>query len=241
MEGESLCAAVVFRPLLIDQKYCQMIDLLLRLCTEEIAVNESSYQWGVDDLSVLPRPFHYAAGLRQDGDIPPFVALEMIHSHIEADTHLMPFAAFPTVSSATPSTSVAEAAPVQSIVIPEEDYKLLHAAAKASDCTASAWVGAVLTILLYELNTVEDAKTIRFPLQPVDARRYVPEGSPNFFGVAIGGGNVDIKDLKAVKSALSDLKKEGPIPGSFWTVSKEYKQGLEKLKVRAARNAFIEP
>lgn len=208
-----------------------MMDLFLKLCTGELAGDESRFQWGTDDIALLPRPFHYAAGLRSDGDVAPLDALEMIHSHIEADTHLVPFAAFPTIPTAIPSTALAKAAPIHSLIITEDEYKLLHAAAKVNDCTASAWVGAVLTLLMFELNATSDAKTIRFPLQPVDARRYMPNGAPDYFGVAIGGGNVNMKDLTTVKTALSDLEDQGPIPASFWAVSKEYKEGLEKLMV----------
>lgn len=209
----------------------QMIDLFLRLCSGETTIDITTYEWGVRDIKLLPRPFHYAAGLRQDGDVPPSDALEMIHQHMAEDTHLVPFAGFPSIPSATPSTAVKRASPIHSLSIPAEDYRFLHSAAKVHDCTASAWMGAVLTLLMFELNGVEDIKTIRFPLQPVDARRHMPKGSPDYFGVAIGGGNVDMKDLTTIQTALSDLEEDGPIPSSFWAVSKEYKAGLEKLTV----------
>lgn len=206
-----------------------MIDSFLKLCSGELAVEESTYHWGIDDVGLLPRPFHYAAGLRQDGDLPPFNALEMIHGHIASDNHLVPFAGLPALPSAIPSTAVLKPSPIQSLTIPAEDYKLLHGAAKVNGSTASAWVGAVLTLLMFELNHVKDFKTIRFPLQPVDARRYMPDGSQGYYGVAIGGGNVDMKDLTTIQTALSDLEEEGPIPASFWAVSREYKEGLERL------------
>lgn len=210
-----------------------MIDLFLKLCSGELDIDKSVYRWGIDDVKQLPRPFHYAAGLREDGDALPFDALEMIHKHIEQDTHLVPFAGFPSTPSSKPSTAVgSKVASIRYLVIPADDYKLLHSTAKANGCTASAWFGAVLTLLLFDLNNVPDYKTIRFPLQPVDARRHMPAGSPHYYGVAIGGGNVDMKDLSTMKAAAADLKQGGPIPATFWSVAKEYKEGLEKLMVK---------
>lgn len=208
-----------------------MIDQFLQLCSGELVVDPSTHRWGFDDIERLPRPFHYAANLRKDGDIPPFDALEMIHKHIEADTHLVPFAGFPSHPASIPSSAVSEVAPIRYLSIKAEDYKILHVEAKRHGCTASAWVGAILTVLMFELNAVDEMKTIRFPLQPVDARRHMPLESPSYFGVAIGGGDVDMKDLETIAQAGKELSQPGGIPGSFWKVAQEYKDGLEKLAV----------
>lgn len=212
-----------------------MIDLFLQLCAGEIVVDPATYGWGLDDIAKLPRPFHYAANLRKDGDVPPFDALEMIHKHIEDDTRLVPFAALPAVEDGAPSAAVLDVAPVRYLTIKAEDYKLIHGEAKRHGSTASAWIGAVLTLLMYEFNTTQDAKTIRFPLLPVDARRHMPAGSAPYYGVAIGGGNVDMKDLPTISKALSELEQAGGIPSSFWRVAQDYKEGLEKLIVSYAR------
>lgn len=210
----------------------------MALCSRELVLDSASYQWGLDDVAKLPRPFHQAAGLRQDGDIPPFNALDMIHKHIADDAHKVPFAGLPVIPDSLPSAPVETAPPIWTITINSEDYKLLHAEAKRNICTASAWVGAVLTLLMYELNDVEGMRTIRFPLQPVDARRYMLlEDAQRYHGVAIGGGNVDMTDLGTIQAASSDLKKSGEIPPSFWAVAKEYKEGLLKLMVRLPRHS----
>ena len=182
-------------------------------------------------MALLPRPFHYVAGLRHEGDVAPVEPLSVFEEHMKKDSELVPFAAFPVLHGSSASKPIKEHAPIDLLCIPLQQYAKLHRLAKQKGCTASAWVGAVLTLVYYELNEVEGAKTFRFPLVPVDARRYLSADSAPYLGLAIGGGDVDMHDIDAMAATSAALGKPGTIPESFWELARQFSQGLAKLAV----------
>lgn len=192
---------------------------------------DNAYSWGTSDLKLLPRPFHYQAGLRQDGDAPPVDPFVAFAEFEKTDLPKGSFASFPNLETSPPSSSQTNVAPINILTVAPQDYTLLHRVAKRHGCTASAWVGALLTIIYYRLNIVEDVRTFRFPLQPVDARRHLPPDNAPYSGLAIGGGDVDMTDLKLMEQASQETREPGAIPASFWSLALQYKEGLQKLVV----------